>query len=378
MTKGKSILFYGTLGVVFIYFLVLVLVKAQSFLIPLVTAGILCLLVLPLAQKLEKGFLNRAWASLANTSLLILVSIGFMVLLSFQVKNVVDDWQEIKSTMTPKIEQLKAFILEHVPISQESLKLDEKSIPFMNESGGGEESTGEGTLGSESAQGNSSSDTSSGPGRQASTILFGFMGFAGNYLLTFIYIFFLLNYRRRFRLFLLKLFPEEKSQEVEKVISRSAEVAQQYLIGKLFLIALLAILYSVGLGLSGVDNFILVSVIAATLSIIPYIGNIIGFGIAMTFGYLTSGETGVLIGILITFSVAQFVESYILEPYVVGDKVDLHPFFVILAVVAGNAIWGVMGMILSIPIVAIINVVLLNIPNLRPFGFLLSNKSSTE
>lgn len=144
------------------------------------------------------------------------------------------------------------------------------------------------------------------------------------------------------------------------------------------LIAILASLYAIGLGISGVENFLLISILAAILSLIPYIGNVLGFGIAMTFGYLVSGETGILAGIVITFSVAQFVESYILEPYIVGDRVDLHPFTVILAVVIGNYIWGIMGMILSIPILAIINVVLLDIPALHPFGFLLSNKPPSE
>lgn len=375
MTKSKSILIYGTLVVVFTYYLILGLIKAQNFLIPLVTAGILSLLVLPVAQKMEKSFLNRAWASLINTFLLLLVSFGFMTLISFQVKSIVDDWPEIKETMAPKVEQLKTFVMEHTPMDKESLQLKSNQIPIFQKSGGGNQSSSEGEQSSTGESSTSGSSQSSSSAQQASSIFFGFLGFAGNFLLTFIYIFFLLNYRRRFRVFLLKVFPDEKSEEVQKVISRSAQVAQQYLIGKLFLIALLAVLYTLGLGLSGVDNFILVSVIAAALSLIPYVGNIIGFGMAMTFGYLTSGETGVLIGIIITFSIAQFVESYILEPYVVGDKVDLHPFFVILAVVIGNMIWGVMGMILSIPVLAIINVILLDIPNLRPFGFLLSNRS---
>src|SRR5690606_42159221 len=67
----------------------------------------------------------------------------------------------------------------------------------------------------------------------------------------------------------------------------------------------------------------------------------LGLVLALAFGYLTSGETGMLIGILITFAVAQFFESYFLEPYLVGDKVDLHPFMVILVVVLGGSIWGI-------------------------------------
>jgi len=84
----------------------------------------------------------------------------------------------------------------------------------------------------------------------------------------------------------------------------------------------------------------------------------------------------VLIGIVITFTVAQFFESYVLQPFVVGQKVDVHPFFVILAVIVGNALWGIIGMILAIPVLGIITIVFLHVPTLEPFGFLFSDKES--
>jgi len=355
MTKAKSMLLYSTLVVVFFFFAVTFMVKAEAFLIPLTTAVILALLVLPLSQKMEAHSINRSSASLLNSLFLLLISFGFLFLISFQVKNIVDDWGEIKKTMEPKVEQLKVFIMERSPMGGESLDIEEEDIPILNNNANVAET------------------------QQAAVSFFRRVsGFTGDYLLTFIYIFFLLNYRRHFRKFLLWLFPEEKKAEVGEILNKSAQVTQQYLVGKIVLIAILAALYSVGLGLSGVENFIIISILAANLSIIPYLGNIIGFGIAMTYGLITSGETGLLAGIVITFSVAQFVESYILEPYIVGDRVDLHPFFVILAAVLGNSLWGIMGMVLAIPILAIINVVLLDIPSLQAFGFLLSNKPPSE
>lgn len=353
MSQGKKILFYSTVTILLLYFGVTGLVKAKAFLIPFVTAVILALLVLPLSQKMEKGIFSRGLASFLNTLLLILISIGFLTLISFQIKNVVDDWTKIQQTMQPKVEQAKAFILQHTPINEEDLQQNSSSEAL--------------------------SISSSSEARQKGVGIFGsVLAFMGDYLLTFIYIFFILNYRNRFKKFLIKLFPDDKTSRVKAVIRNSAEVTQRYLIGKIFLIGLLALLYSIGLGISGVNNFILVSVLAAIFSIIPYIGNIIGFGLAMVFGYLSSGETGVLIGILATFTVAQFVESYILEPYIVGDQVDLHPFFVILVVIIGGMIWGIMGMILGIPILAIINVVFRNIKPLKPFGFLISQEDSDD
>ena len=142
--------------------------------------------------------------------------------------------------------------------------------------------------------------------------------------------------------------------------------------------ALLAVVYSIGLGISGVNNYILISLIAALVTLIPYVGNNIGLALAMGFGYLTSGEFSVLVGVAITFTVAQFVESYVLQPYIVGDKVGLHPFIVIVVVVAGSALWGVIGMILAIPLVAIITVVFLHISPLEPFGYLFSKETSSD
>ena len=347
-SKGKQILFYGTLSVIGIYFLFLGLAKASGFLIPLATAIILALLMMPLSRRMERTFINRTASSLINTFIILLASVGFLAIISMQVKTVVDDWDQIKETMKPKVEDFKAFLFEHTPLEEQDLEKSDSgsNVPFM------------------------SSDSNAG--QKAASFLNQAVGFFGDYLLTFIYIFFLLNYRHRFKKFFLLLFPDSQRKKVKEVIEDSASVTQKYLVGKLILIGFLAVLYSIGLGVSGVSNFILISILAAVLSLLPYIGNIVGFGLAMVFGYLTSRETGVLIGILITFTVAQFVESYILEPYIVGDQVDLHPFFVILAVIIGGMVWGVAGMVLSIPILAIINVVFNHISPLKPFGFLLS------
>lgn len=350
MASGKKILYYSTLSILFVYFIFLGLTKAKPFLAPFTVAIILSLLVLPLSRKMERTFVNRSAASIINTIFLFILSIGFFALLSMQVKNLVDDWPKIMETMGPKIDKLRGFILEHTPVSEKDMQSssEDSSIPFIGLPSG----------------------------KKAAGFLNSVMSFFGTYLLTFVYIFFTLNYRKHFKKFLLRLFPDDNRERIHKIISNSANVAQEYLVGKLILIVFLAIFYSIGLGISGVNNFILVSVLAAVFSIIPYVGNVIGFGMAMIFGYLTSGNPMVLIGISLTFFIGQFVESYIMNPYIVGDKVDLHPFIVILSVIIGNLVWGMTGMIVAIPVLAIINVVLLNIEPLQAFGFLLSKEKT--
>lgn len=349
LTQGKKIFTFTTLTILALYFLFSGLTRAQGFLAPFVTAFILALVVFPISKKMEKKGISRSLASFLSTFLIFLVSIGFMALFSYQIKSFIDDWPEIKETMTPKIEQLQNFVVANTPLSKEDVKIPEgDNIPFIKARKIGEKAVG---------------------------FFPAIMGLFGTYFLTFIYIFFMLRYRRRFKIFILKFFEKDKKSNVSEVIDKSTEIAPSYLLGKFLLIMGLAIVYSIGLGVSGVNNFILVSAIAALFTLIPYLGNIAGVAMAMAFGYLTSGDTNTLIGIIITFSVAQVLESYVLQPFVIGDKVDLHPFFVIVVVVIGNMVWGIIGMILAIPVMAIFTVLLLNIPVLQPFGFLFSKES---
>lgn len=350
---NKNILYYSVASVIGLFFLFTGLSKGQNILLPLTTAIILCLTILPMANFFEQK-MKRFYASLLSTFLLFLISLAFIVLLSLQVKTFVEDWPQIKETMKPKIENLQDYLADNTPLKKSDLSVAGDSAATKVMPSGQE------------------------TGKIALFAVGQFAGFTGYYLLTFVYIFFILNYRRRLKEFFFMLFEEQKKDEVQQILSKSANVVQQFLIGKLFLIAILAVLYAIGLGISGVNNFILVSLVAALFDLIPYVGNIVGFAMAMVFGYLSSGNTSVLIGIIITFSVAQFIQSYILEPYIVGDKVDLHPFFTIVFVVIGGAVWGIIGAILAIPVMAIVTVIFLHVPPLKPFGYLFSNKNKDE
>lgn len=347
ITAGQKILFTGAIFVIGIYFLFLGLYKSQEFLGPLVLAIVLALLVIPLANLIERTKLNRTISSLLVTIFLMIISLGVFALLSFQVKNFVNDWDQIKDEMEPKIEQAKSFIINNTGLTEEDIQ------EFQDEN--------------ENELTATSKD-------QAATYAGTVFNFLSNFLLTFIYIFFLVNYRKKFKLFFLKLAKDGQKKETKEVLNETSTVVQQYLVGKAFLIVFLTILYSLGLGFSGVENYILISFIAAFLSLIPFIGNMIGFALALIFGFLTTGEISVLIGVIITFTIVQFLESYVFEPYIIGNKVNLHPFLVILSIILGNMVWGVLGMILAIPILGIINVIFDHIPPLKPFSYLLSNK----
>jgi predicted PurR-regulated permease PerM len=342
MNQGKKILFTASALTVGAYFLFAGLFKAKPFLAALVTAVILAMLMLPVAKKLESWGVNRLLSSLLNTLFLFLISLGFLALISVQVQQFVTDWDKAEEKIMPHIEKLEQYVYAKTPINKEDVKKQQ------------EQST-------------------SGMGKQAASFVGGLYTFTGDYLLTLIYIFFLLNYRAKFKKFVIKLFSDDKKETVTKVLYESAKITQGYLWGKFLLMIFIAVLYAIGMGISGVENFIIISLLASLLSIIPYIGNIIGFFIAVGLGFVASGDTNALLGIVITFAAVQFIETYFFEPYIVGDNVNLDPLMTILIVVVGSLTWGVIGMIVSVPVLGVINVVFSHVPVLKPYSYLLSN-----
>src|SRR5690554_2213691 len=235
--KRKNLLFNFTLIILSTCFLFWGLVKAQGFLIPLVTAVLFSLLLIPVNNKLESWRFGRMLAAFVNTFLLLLLTLGFLFLISYQVKGFMEDWDKIVETIQPKIESFENFNLTRTPVDREQLEKYKEETNVSSFSGGG-----------------------SG-GQMAFQTINSVFGFMGNVLLTFIYIFFLLTYRRRFKQFILKLFPEQKRKKAGEVVDTTAKVAQKYLFGKFLLIIFLALLYAIGLGISGVDNFIFISIL---------------------------------------------------------------------------------------------------------------------
>src|SRR5690606_34109937 len=176
--KRKNLLFNITLIILSFCFFFWGLVKAQGFLKPLLTAILFALLLIPVNNKLEAWRFNRMLASFINTLLLLLLTLGFLFLISFQVKGFMGDWDKITETIQPQIERFENYILTRTPIDQEQLETYKEENKISSFSTGGSN------------------------GEAAFQAINSVSAFIGNFLLTFIYIFFLLNYRRRFKLFI--------------------------------------------------------------------------------------------------------------------------------------------------------------------------------
>lgn len=412
-SNTKKILTYTTLLVVLLYFFFWGLVSAKVFLAPLAVAVLLAMLVLPIARWLEGKGMKRGWAAFFSDLLILLFFTGLAAVLSYEVKSFIEDWPKIKQELEPKVAQLQRFIQDKTGISVEE---QNQKVAQQVPGGGSMTSAGqssEGEAGQQQAQqqsqeqppqqkqeqqnqqgpeqgqepsaaqqegqqqqaaGQSQQGGGSGLLSSAGSFVIKFFSFLGTALLTLVYIFFFLLYRSKFRKSVVRMVPKDKRDDANEVIGDSVEISQNYLVGKLILCAIIAVCYTIGLSLSGIKNAILIAVLASLLTLIPYLGNIIGFGLAMAMALFSGAGTTALLGVVLTFGITQFLESYLLEPYVVGDKVHLNPVIVILAVVLGNAVWGVVGMLIAIPVLGIAKVVFDHVAALNPLGYLLGQE----
>ena len=148
---------------------------------------------------------------------------------------------------------------------------------------------------------------------------------------------------------------------------------QSYLIGLIIEIALVAILDTVGLLLLGIEYAVVIGILGALLNLIPYIGSMIAVAIPMMIALVTKDSAWSAVYVLLLYYTVQLIDNNFFVPKIVASKVRINALVSIFAVLAGGALWGVPGMFLSIPLVAIIKVICDHIEPLKPIGFLLGD-----
>src|SRR5690606_4599326 len=115
---------------------------------------------------------------------------------------------------------------------------------------------------------------------------------------------------------------------------------------------------SVGLWIVGINLALLIGLIAGLISFVPYLGAIVGVGMAVIAALVQFGELWPLVGVAIVFSIGQTVEGFVLQPLLLGDRIGLHPVAVIFAIMAGGQLFGFLGVLLALPVAAVLVVVL--------------------
>ena len=322
-------------------FLVIVgLYYAKVFLMPLTIGGILATLSLPFCHWMENKKLPKGLAvSICFITLILIISI-FVFLLGWKVAELTNDISLIKQKAIESFTQTQEYIFTHLGISVneqlEILKSEQPSYSNIMKMVAG-----------------------------SITHIFATL------VLVLVYFLFLLYYRSHLKNFLLKLSVPSQRAEMEQIIQSATKVSQQYLLGLSKMIFCLWILYGIGFSLIGVENALFFAVLCGILEIVPFVGNITGTTLTVLVSALHGAEFSMLIGIVIIYGIVQFIQGWVLEPLILGPQVKINPLFTILSLVLGELLWGISGIILAIPFIAILKIICDHIEPLKPYGFLI-------
>jgi predicted PurR-regulated permease PerM len=154
------------------------------------------------------------------------------------------------------------------------------------------------------------------------------------------------------------LLPRPLEPRVSMIAREIDAVLAEFLRGQLTVMAVLVIVYVLGLWAVGLDLAFVVGVIAGLVSFVPYLGIIVGVLLAGIASLLQFGDTWHLFGVVAVFTVGQVLEGMVLSPLLVGDRIGLHPVAVIFAVMAGGQLFGFFGVLLALPVAAAVVVLL--------------------
>ncbi len=331
------------LGLVFLILFGLIIGK--EFLIPLFIGAIISALFLPICKWLELKKTPRFLAVFLCLMLLISLVFGVLWLVFSQVSGIVNDFELLKDSFLIKSSELSQFINEKFGItieSQMSLFNNQKNIFSL----------------------------------MIPSMAGSFLGVLFKFFLVLVYMFSFLFYRQHLKTFIMKLSNNERTKETETTIHKVSKVSQQYLLGLAKMIFLLWILYGIGFSIIGVKNALFFAILCGILEIVPFIGNLTGTIITILVAAVQGLTMPYLIAIAGTYGLIQFIQGWFLEPLILGPQVKLNPLFTIIALLLGEIIWGISGIFLAIPIMAMLKIIFDSVESLQPFGFLIGETNT--
>lgn len=325
---------------------VYILFVLQDILVPLAFATLIAILLNPLANKLQKK-LPKILSIALSMLIALLVIIGLMYFLSSQVAHFFDDLDAIKVKLNELFHEIQLWLQQKFGLS------GKKQIQMVNEAA----NSSKGMIGQ---------------------TLNGLIGILSIVFLIPVYVFLVMLYKTLILNFLYEVFSEEHQARVAEILTETKAAIQSYIVGLLIETSIVAVLNSAALLMLGVQNAILIGVIGAILNLLPYIGGIIAIALPILMATLTMDGFTTQLLIIAAYIVIQFIDNNILVPRIVSSKVQINALISIVIVLLGAAVWGISGMFLSIPFIAVLKIIFDRVDGLKPWGKLLGDNIPTE
>lgn len=350
--KELNLPFYlkATITLVGLFAFFTIMYIGQSIIVPVVFAIIIAILLHPVVDFFVRFKINRIVAILITLLLTFLVISAFVDLLFSQALMLSKSWPLL-------VDRLTAILNQSITSISGYLNIDPQNIH-------------EWILKTKGELINSSSVVIG-----QTIIIFG-SGLVVLFLIP-VYIFIILYYQPLLLEFIRKLFASSNQSQVKEIVSKTKKLIQSYLVGLVIEFVLMSILNSTALLLLGIQYAILLGVIGAALNVIPYIGGIVAVALPMMVAIATKSTAWYALYVMVAYYVIQLFDNNYIVPIIVSSKVKINALFSIIVVFIGNAMWGIPGMFLSIPLLAIVKLFCDNIESLKPWGFLLGDTMPT-
>ena len=172
------------------------------------------------------------------------------------------------------------------------------------------------------------------------------------------FVYYLLLDMRNLRRVIEEHVPERHRGVGARLFDEVGEVVRGYVRGRFLVAACMSAIYALGLLILGVPLWAAIGLIAGFIGIIPYLGVLSGVILALGFAALDGAGTGQLAGVVGVFIVAQVIEDYVLTPRFIGSKLELHPMLVFIALIIAGDLFGLLGLVLAIPVLGVAKVLL--------------------
>jgi predicted PurR-regulated permease PerM len=333
----------ATVVLIGLYYLVNILNVLNGILVPFAFAVLFAILLNPVYNRLLRFKVPRALA----VTLTVFFGIGCTVLIGYLLSTQVAQFGQSFPVLKVRLGQMTDS-LEHWIRFQFGVSIQKQVLFFKNALDSSQAAIG--------------------------SILGTVFGTISLLLIIPIYVFMLLLYKNLILNFLYEVFLEEHSKRVGEVLAQTKSAIQSYIVGLLVEMVIVSSLNSLALFIIGIKYAILLGVIGGIINILPYIGGFVAILLPVVIATVTKDGYSAQLEVIVSYLLIQFVDSNIIFPRFVSVKVQINALVSLLAVFLGSLLWGIAGMFLMLPIVAVLKIIFDRVEELKPWGKLLGDE----
>ncbi|QIY82165.1 AI-2E family transporter [Chryseobacterium sp. NEB161] len=344
MTKPYPFYFRLCCILISIVILGFLAILGQQILVPMILGLLIAILLMPLCRFMEKRLrFPRGLASILVSILALAVIGGVIYMMSIEVAKLANDWPQFQKQFVVLTNDLQSWISRTFGVRRHD------QLEYLNDTAKKSISTGTAIL-------------------EKALASIGYVLMITGF--TFLFTLFFLIYRTHLLKFLVASFSETYHKTVFDVIDNIQFMTKKYLVGLFFQMIIITVLSFIAYTIIGIKYNFMLAILTGVLNILPYIGIFTALLIGALITFATSGTSHVLF-VVIAIGIIHAIDGNIIMPRVVGSKVKINSLIVIIGLIIGEMLWGIAGMFLTIPVLAIIKIIFDRVEGLQSWGFLM-------